>query len=98
MEDAALLIYKKQRDRMCARLLRWQDVAPLEHSKLIPMDYEQYDWWSENCEVFAIWNSKHHELTVTDSFGYFFAYSDAIFRGYSNLADIVFIAYRSSRI
>lgn len=50
-EDEALLIYKKLRDRMYARLLRWQDAAPSERSNLLPMDYEQYDQWSENARL-----------------------------------------------
>ena len=50
-EDEALLIYKKLRDRMYSRLLRWQDAATSERSNLIPMDYEQYDRWSENARV-----------------------------------------------
>ena len=50
-EDEALLIYKKLRDRMYARLLRWQDAAPSERSNLIPMDYGQYDQWSENARL-----------------------------------------------
>lgn len=50
-EDEALLIYKKLRDRMYSRLLRWQDAAPSERSNLMPMDYEQYDRWSENARV-----------------------------------------------
>lgn len=50
-EDEALLVYKKLRDRMYARLLRWQDAAPSERSKLIPMDYEQYEQWSENARL-----------------------------------------------
>ena len=50
-EDEALLIYKKLRDRIYARLLRWQDAAPSERSNLMPMDYEQYDRWSENARV-----------------------------------------------
>ena len=50
-EDEALLIYKKLRDRMYARLLRWQDAALSERSNLIPMDYEQYDQWSENARL-----------------------------------------------
>ena len=50
-EDEALLIYKKLRDRMYARLLRWQDAAPSVRSSLMPMDYEQYDRWSENARV-----------------------------------------------
>ena len=50
-EDEALLIYKKLRDRMYARLLRWIDAAPSERSNLTPMDYEQYDQWSENARL-----------------------------------------------
>lgn len=50
-EDEALLIYKKLRDRMYSRLLRWQDAAPSDRSNLIPMDYEQYDQWSENARL-----------------------------------------------
>ena len=50
-EDEALLVYKKLRDRMYARLLRWQDAAPSERSNLMPMDYEQYDRWSENARL-----------------------------------------------
>ena len=50
-EDEALLIYKKLRDRMYARLIRWQDAAPSERERLIPMDYEQYDQWSENARL-----------------------------------------------
>ena len=50
-EDEALLIYKKLRDRMYSRLLRWIDAAPSDRSNLIPMDYEQYDQWSENARL-----------------------------------------------
>ena len=50
-EDEALLICKKLRDRMYSRLLRWIDAAPSERSNLIPMDYEQYDQWSENARL-----------------------------------------------
>lgn len=50
-EDEALLVYKRLRDRMYARLLRWIDAAPSERSNLIPMDYEQYDQWSENARL-----------------------------------------------
>ena len=50
-EDEALLIYKKLRDRMYSRLLRWLDASPSERSKLIPMDYERYDQWSENARL-----------------------------------------------
>lgn len=50
-EDEALLVYKKLRDRMYSRLLRWQDAPPTERERLIPMDYEQYDRWSENARL-----------------------------------------------
>ena len=36
---------------MYARLLRWQDAAPDERDKLIPMDYEQYEVWSGNARL-----------------------------------------------
>lgn len=39
-EDGALKICNQMRDRMYARLLRWQDTASDERDKLIPMDYE----------------------------------------------------------
>lgn len=47
-QDEALLISKKLRDRMYARLIRWQDAPPSEKDNLIPMDYGRYDEWSEN--------------------------------------------------
>lgn len=50
-QDEALLICKKLRDRMYARLLRWQDAPPSERDKLIPMDYGQYEVWSENARL-----------------------------------------------
>ena len=50
-EDEALLIYKKLRDRMYSRLLRWLDASPSERARLIPMEFEQYDKWSENARV-----------------------------------------------
>ena len=50
-EDEALLVCKKLRDRMYSRLIRWQDAAPSERSNLMPMDYEQYDQWSENARL-----------------------------------------------
>ena len=43
--------YEKLRDRMYSRLIRWQDAAPSERSNLMPMDYEQYDQWSENARL-----------------------------------------------
>ena len=50
-EDGALKICNQLRDRMYARLLRWQDAAPDERDRLIPMDYEQYEAWSENARL-----------------------------------------------
>ena len=50
-EDGALKLCNQLRDRMYARLLRWQDAASDERDKLIPMDYEQYDAWSENARL-----------------------------------------------
>ena len=50
-EDDALKICNQLRDRMYARLLRWQDAAPDERGSLIPMDYGQYDAWSENARL-----------------------------------------------
>ena len=50
-EDGALKICNQLRDRMYARLLRWQDAAPDESDKLIPMNYDQYDAWSENARL-----------------------------------------------
>lgn len=50
-QDEALLICKKLRDRMYARLLRWQDAPLSERDRLIPMEYEQYEAWSENARL-----------------------------------------------
>lgn len=50
-QDEALLICKKLRDRMYARLLRWEDAPPTERDRLIPMSYEQYEVWSENARL-----------------------------------------------
>ena len=50
-EDEAFLVCKKLRDRMYSRLIRWQDAAPSERSNLLPMDYGQYDQWSENARL-----------------------------------------------
>ena len=36
---------------MYARFLRWQDAAPTERDKLIPMDYDQYTAWSERARL-----------------------------------------------
>ena len=50
-QDGALRICNQLRDRMYARLLRWQDAAPTERDNLIPMDYDQYTAWSENARL-----------------------------------------------
>ena len=50
-KDEALLICKKLRDRMYSRLARWQDAPPSERDRLIPMDYDDYDAWSENARL-----------------------------------------------
>lgn len=50
-QDGALKLCNQLRDRMYARLLRWQDAAPDERDKLIPMDYEQYEAWSESARL-----------------------------------------------
>lgn len=50
-QDEALLICKKLRDRMYARLLRWQNASPAERGRLIPMDYGDYEAWSENARL-----------------------------------------------
>lgn len=53
-QDGALKICNQLRDRMYARLLRWQDAAPSERGDLIPMDYDQYSTWSENARLARI--------------------------------------------
>lgn len=50
-QDGALRVCNQLRDRMYARLLRWQDAAPSERANLIPMDYDQYTEWSENARL-----------------------------------------------
>ena len=50
-QDGALRICNQLRDRMYARLLRWQDAAPSERANLIRMDYDQYAAWSENARL-----------------------------------------------
>ena len=50
-QDGALRVCNQLRDRMYARLLRWQDTAPTERDNLIPMDYDQYTTWSENARL-----------------------------------------------
>jgi len=53
-QDEALLEYKKLRDRMYARMLRYQDASPGERDRLIPMNYGQYEAWSENARLARI--------------------------------------------
>lgn len=50
-QDGALKICNQLRDRMYARLLRWQDAAPGERANLMPMEYDQYEAWSENARL-----------------------------------------------
>lgn len=50
-QDKALKICEQLRGRMYARLLRWQDAAPTERDRLIPMDYDDYEAWSENARL-----------------------------------------------
>lgn len=49
--DGALLICKQLRDRMYARYLRYTDALPWERDRLIPMDDERYNAWSENARL-----------------------------------------------
>lgn len=53
-QDKFLLVYKQLRDRMYARMLRYQDAAPGERSRLFPMDYDQFEAWSENARLARI--------------------------------------------
>ena len=50
-EDGALKICSQLRDRMYARLLRWQDAPPNDRAGLIPMEHDQYNAWSENARL-----------------------------------------------
>lgn len=50
-QDSVLRVCNQLRDRMYARLLRWQDAVPGKRDGLIPMDYEQYEAWSENARL-----------------------------------------------
>lgn len=50
-QDEALKICEQLRGRMYARLLRWQEAAPAERDRLIPMDYDDYEMWSENARL-----------------------------------------------
>ena len=53
-QDEALLVCKKLRDRMYARMLRYTTALPENRQDLIPMDYDQYDTWSENARLARI--------------------------------------------
>ena len=53
-QDEALLAYKRLRDRMYARLLRYTMAHPNERGNLIGMDYDQYEAWSENARLARI--------------------------------------------
>lgn len=50
-QDSALRICNQLRDRMYARLLRWQDAAPSERSRLILMEGNEYIAWSGNARL-----------------------------------------------
>ena len=50
-QDGALRICNQLRDRMYARLLRWQDAPPNDRDRLIPMEDDQYTAWSENARL-----------------------------------------------
>ena len=50
-EDGALKICKQLRDRMYARLLRWQDAPHNDRGRLIPVEDDQYTAWSENARL-----------------------------------------------
>ncbi len=50
-QNSALKVCNQLRDRMYARFLRWQNAAPGERGSLIPMDYGQYEAWSENARL-----------------------------------------------
>ena len=52
--DEALLACKRLRDRMYARMLRYTTALPENRQDLIPMDYDQYDTWSENARLARI--------------------------------------------
>lgn len=53
-QDEALLACKRLRDRMYARMLRYTTALPENRQDLIPMDYDQYDTWSENARLARI--------------------------------------------
>ena len=53
-QDEALLACKRLRDRMYARMLRYTTALPENRQDLIPIDYDQYDTWSENARLARI--------------------------------------------
>ena len=53
-QDTALLICKRLRDRMYARMQRYTTAHETERQHLFPMDYVQYGDWSENARLARI--------------------------------------------
>lgn len=47
-QDEALKLFKQLRDRMYARMLRYQDAPENQRDRLIPMTVMQYDVWEKN--------------------------------------------------
>lgn len=47
-QDDALKLFKQLRDRMYARMLRYQDAPENQRDRLIPMTPAQYDEWEAN--------------------------------------------------
>lgn len=47
-QDDALKLFKQLRDRMYARMLRYQDAPENQRDRLIPMTVIQYDVWEKN--------------------------------------------------
>lgn len=47
-QDDALRLFKQLRDRMYARMLRYQDAPENQRDRLIPMPPVQYDEWEKN--------------------------------------------------
>ena len=47
-QDGALKLFKQLRDRMHARMLRYEDASVNQRKKLIPMTVLQYGEWEEN--------------------------------------------------
>ena len=47
-QDDALKLFKQLRDRMYARMLRYQDAPENQRGRLIPMMPAQYDEWEAN--------------------------------------------------